>query len=204
MMNENAKKINNSAIKVMPNGSCLCPQCHKFFSVKNYTEEQMEALNKYGVCAHCTPAEESASVEANTVVEETATPAETVAETVVETEEAPAKKVAKKSIEKAAPAEKKVSAFKLVRDLVENANLSDEQIALLTDKTFTQKNAHIAYALLMPVDDKLSYKDQTMKYNKARYAKKTVELNGKAYYMTNDIYKKNVLYVKELLASFAG
>ena len=193
MMNENAMTINNSAIKVMPNGSCLCPQCHKFFSVKNYTDEQMEALNKYGVCAHCTPVEESAPTETEAVVD-----------TVVETAKAPAKKAEKKAIEKTAPAEKKVSAFKLVRDLVENANLSDEQIALLTDKTFTQKNAHIAYALLMPVDEKLSYKEQAVKYNKARYAKKAVELNGKAYYMTNDIYKKNVLSVKEMLASFAG
>lgn len=197
MMNENAKKINNSAIKVMENGSCLCPQCHKFFSVKNYTEEQMEALNKYGVCVHCTPTEESTSVETEAV-------AETFTETVAETAEAPAEKVAKKAIEKTVPAEKKVSAFKLVRDLVENAKLSDEQIALLTDKTFTQKNVHIAYALLMPVDEKLSYKEQAVKYNKARYAKKTVELNGKAYYMTNDIYKKNVLSVKEMLASFVG
>jgi tRNA A37 threonylcarbamoyltransferase TsaD len=197
MMNENAKKINNGAIKVMPNGSCLCPQCHKFFSVKNYTDEQMEALNKYGVCAHCTPAEESAEAETETI-------AEAVVETVVETVEAPEKKAVKKAIEKTVPAEKKVSAFKLVRDLVENANLSDEQIALLTDKTFTQKNAHIAYALLMPVDEKLSYKEQAVKYNKARYAKKAVELNGKAYYMTNDIYKKNVLSVKEMLASFVG
>ena len=193
MMNENAKKINNSAIKVMPNGSCLCPQCHKFFSVKNYTEEQMEALNKYGVCAHCTPAEESAETETDTI-----------ADAVVETVETPEKKAVKKAIEKTVPAEKKVSAFKLVRYLVENANLSDEQITLLTDKTFTQKNAHIAYALLMPVDEKLSYKEQAVKYNKARYAKKAVELNGKAYYMTNDIYKKNVLSVKEMLASFAG
>ena len=203
MMNENAKKINNGAIKVMPNGSCLCPQCHKFFSVKNYTDEQMEALNKYGVCAHCTPAEESALVETEAVVEAEA-PAEAVEETVVETVEAPEKKAVKKAIEKTVPAEKKVSAFKLVRDLVENANLSDEQIALLIDKTFTQKNAHIAYALLMPVDEKLSYKEQAVKYNKARYAKKAVELNGKAYYMTNDIYKKNVLSVKEMLASFVG
>jgi cytoskeletal protein RodZ len=195
MMNENAKKINNSAIKVMPNGSCLCPQCHKFFSVKNYTEEQMEDLNKYGVCAHCTPAEESA---------ETETAVDTVVDTAVEAKEAPAENVVKKAIEKTVPVEKKVSAFKLVRDLVENANLSDEQIALLTDKTFTQKNAHIAYALLMPVDEKLSYKEQAVKYNKARYAKKAVELNGKAYYMTNDIYKKNVLSVKEMLASFVG
>ena len=193
MMNENAKKINNGAIKVMPNGSCLCPQCHKFFSVKNYTDEQMEALNKYGVCAHCTPAKESAETETDTI-----------ADAVVETVEAPEKKAVKKAIEKTVPAEKKVSAFKLVRDLVENANLSDEQIALLTDKTFTQKNAHIAYALLMPVDEKLSYKEQAVKYNKARYAKKAVELNGKAYYMTNDIYKKNVLSVKEMLASFVG
>ena len=193
MMNENAKKINNGAIKVMPNGSCLCPQCHKFFSVKNYTDEQMEALNKYGVCAHCTPAKESAETETDTI-----------ADAVVETVEAPEKKAVKKAIEKTVPAEKKVSAFKLVRDLVENANLSDEQIALLIDKTFTQKNAHIAYALLMPVDEKLSYKEQAVKYNKARYAKKAVELNGKAYYMTNDIYKKNVLSVKEMLASFVG
>ena len=201
MMNENAKKINNGAIKVMPNGSCLCPQCHKFFSVKNYTEEQMEALNKYGVCAHCTPAKESAETETDTIADAVV---EAVEKTVVETVEAPEKKAVKKAIEKTVPAEKKVSAFKLVRDLVENANLSDEQIALLTDKTFTQKNAHIAYALLMPVDEKLSYKEQAVKYNKARYAKKAVELNGKAYYMTNDIYKKNVLSVKEMLASFVG
>ena len=201
MMNENAKKINNGAIKVMPNGSCLCPQCHKFFSVKNYTDEQMEALNKYGVCAHCTPAKESAETETDTIADAVV---EAVEETVVETVEAPEKKAVKKAIEKTVPAEKKVSAFKLVRDLVENANLSDEQIALLIDKTFTQKNAHIAYALLMPVDEKLSYKEQAVKYNKARYAKKAVELNGKAYYMTNDIYKKNVLSVKEMLASFVG
>ena len=93
MMNENTKKINNGAIKVMANGVCLCPVCHKFFSVKNYTEEQMEALNKYGVCAHCTPAEESAPVETEAVVE-------AVEETVVETVEATEKKDVKKEIEK--------------------------------------------------------------------------------------------------------
>ena len=163
MMNENAKKINNPAIKVMANTVCLCPVCHKFFSVKNYTEAEIEAVNEHGTCIHCTP------VEMHVVP--------------------------------AAPVEKKVSAFKMVRNMVVSANLSDEQIALLTDKTFTQKNAHLAYAMLLPVDETSSYKEQTVKYNKARYSKKTIELNGKAYFLTNDIYKKNVLAVKEMLAS---
>lgn len=167
MMNENAKKINNPAIKVMANGVCLCPVCHKFFSVKNYTAEKIEAVNKNGTCIHCTPVEMHV--------------------------DAPAIK-----------AEKKVSAFKMVRNMVVNAKLSDKQIALLMDKTFTQKNAHLAYAMLLPVDETSSYKEQTVKYNKARYSKKTIELNGKAYYITNDIYKKNVLAVKEMLENMVG
>jgi superfamily II helicase len=168
MMNENAKKINNGAIKVMANGVCLCPVCHKFFSVKNCTDEQMEAINKNGACLDCAPAE----VEVEVPVEA----------------EKPAKKV---------------SAFKRVRNMIIDAGLNDKQIAMLMDKVTTQKATGIAYQFLKEADSNMSRDEQIRKYNKIRYAVKPIEINGKAYFMTNDIYEKNVSKFAILLKSIA-
>ena len=170
MMNENAMKINNSAIKVMSNGVCLCPQCHKFFSVKNYTAEEIEAINKNGACLDCAPAEVEVEVEVSVKAEKPA---------------------------------KKVSAFKRVRNMIIDADLNDKQIAMLMDKGTTQKATGIAYQLLKEADSNMSRDEQIRKYNKIRYAVKPIEINGKAYFMTNDIYEKNVSKFAILLKSIA-
>jgi superfamily II helicase len=166
MMNENAKKINNGAIKVMSNGVCLCPVCHKFFSVKNCTAEEIEAINKNGACLDCAPVEVEVPVKA----------------------EKPAKKI---------------SAFKRVRNMIIDADLNDKQIAMLMDKGTTQKATGIAYQLLKEADSNMSRDEQIRKYNKIRYAVKPIEINGKAYFMTNDIYEKNVSKFAILLKSIA-
>ena len=153
MMNENAKKINNDAIKVMANGVCLCPQCHKFFSVKNCTAAEIEAINEHGVCLTCEPAE---------------------VEVVV-----------------AKPA-KRISAFKRVRNMIVNASLNEEQITMLMDKQNTQHATGIAYQILKEADENMSRDEQIRKYGKTRYAVKPIEINGKEYFLTNDIYEKNV------------
>ena len=153
MMNENAKKINNDAIKVMANGVCLCPVCHKFFSVKNCTAEEIEAINKNGVCLDCVP------VEVEVVV--------------------------------AKPA-KRISAFKRVRNMIVNASLNEEQITMLMDKQNTQHATGIAYQILKEADENMSRDEQIRKYGKTRYAVKPIEINGKEYFLTNDIYEKNV------------
>ena len=155
MMNENAMKINNSAIKVMSNGVCLCPVCHKFFSVKNCTEVEIEAINEHGACIDCAPVEVEVSVEA----------------------EKPAKRI---------------SAFKRVRNMIVNASLNEEQITMLMDKQNTQHATGIAYQILKEADENMSRDEQIRKYGKTRYAVKPIEINGKEYFLTNDIYEKNV------------
>ena len=51
-------KITNAAIKVMKNGTLLCPVCKKFFSIKNYTDAEIKLVNKYGSCRACHKEEE--------------------------------------------------------------------------------------------------------------------------------------------------
>ena len=149
------KKITNANVKVMANGVALCPVCHKFFSVKNCTEVEIEAINEHGACLDCAPVEVEVPVEA----------------------------------EKSA---KRISAFKRVRNMIVNASLNEEQIAMLMDKGTTQKATGIAYQLLKETDSNMSRDEQIRKYNKIRYAVKPIEINGKEYFLTNDIYEKNV------------
>jgi hypothetical protein len=150
MMNENAMTINNSAIKVMSNGVCLCPVCHKFFSVKNCTEAEIEAINEHGACLACEP------------------------------------------VEVVAKPEKRISAFKRVRNMIVNASLNEEQITMLMDKPNTQHATGIAYQILKEANENMSRDEQIRKYGKTRYAVKPIEINGKEYFLTNDIYEKNV------------
>ena len=145
------KKITNANVKVMANGVALCPVCHKFFSTKNLTDAEIDAINANGACVKCAPAV-------------------------------------------TAPVKKTVSAFKQVRQMILSANLNTAQVALLMDKSFTQKRTGIAYPMLRTV------KADIMKYGKARYAKKTITINNMEYRLTNDIYGRNVSLVKEMLA----
>ena len=93
-----------------------------------------------------------------------------------------------------APVKKTVSAFKQVRQMILSANLNTAQVALLMDKSFTQKRTGIAYPMLRTV------KADIMKYGKARHAKKTITINNMEYRLTNDIYGRNVSLVKAMLA----
>ena len=148
------KKITNANVKVMANGVALCPVCHKFFSTKNLTDAEIDAINANGACVKCAP-----------VV--------------------------------TAPVKKTVSAFKQVRQMILSANLNTAQVALLMDKSFTQKRTGIAYQMLVPVIEAKTI----VKYGKARYAKKTITINEVEYFLTNDIYDRNVGLVEAMLDS---
>ena len=142
------KKITNANVKVMANGVALCPVCHKFFSTKNLTDAEIDAVNANGACVKCAPA-------------------------------------------------KKVSAFKRVRKMILDAKLDNSQVAVLTDKGFTQKHTGIAYQMLIPAVEAKTI----VKYGKARYAKKTITINEVEYFLTNDIYDRNVGLVEAMLDS---
>ena len=111
--------------------------------------------------------------------------------------EAQRKRDEKAAIKTARP----VSAFERVRSMLENATFSDEQVAFLTSK---QKEFGLAYAMLIPADANVTYKDVAFRGNKARYARREITINGSSYYMTNHIYDKNVDRIRNALVKMGA
>lgn len=101
----------------------------------------------------------------------------------------------------AAKAARPVSAFARVRTMLENATFSNEQVAFLTSK---QKEFGLAYAMLIPADANVAYKDVAFRGNKARYARHEVTINSKNYYLTNHIYDKNVDRIRNALVKMGA
>jgi hypothetical protein len=86
---------------------------------------------------------------------------------------------------------KKLSAGKTIRDLFESIlpKLKKEQLEILTSQEKTKEVLKIRYAFLKEVKNE---KDERKINGHARYNKGTVKINNKDYYITNDLYERNI------------
>ena len=92
------------------------------------------------------------------------------------------------------------SAFTKVYNMLKAAHLSDENLEKLQDRNFTQKATAISYQLLVPkTDDRMADRAKTFYASKNRYARDTVEINGRQFYVTNNVYLKNINRVRNML-----
>lgn len=87
--------------------------------------------------------------------------------------------------------EKQPSAGKQIRDLFINniSKLTDKEIEILTSAEKTKEVLKIRYAFIKEVKNE---KDERKINGHARYGKNTVKINDKDYYITNDIYQRNI------------
>ena len=94
-----------------------------------------------------------------------------------------------------------VRAGQAIRDrffmLISDGKITDEIIAVLVDKEGTAKLLGIRYAFLKVFNANVPIKELTYINGSARYSAKPVEINGKQYLITNDLYTKNLLRFME-------
>ena len=80
----------------------------------------------------------------------------------------------------------------MLADMITNGKVTAEVMAVMTDKEASAKNFGLRYPLLKEVDTNAELKPQLVVYGKPRYGVKTIDIDNKAYVVTNDIYKANV------------
>ena len=99
--------------------------------------------------------------------------------------------------------ERTKSAFAMIKECIEMAvkKFTPEMIKLLMNQKYINEHTGLSYALLMKVDDNLTYEDQTYFNGKNRYAKKTMTINDQKYYICNHVFHKNVNRVNEMINS---
>ena len=87
--------------------------------------------------------------------------------------------------------EKRPSAGKQIREMFESVipKLKDEHLEILTSAEKTKETLKIRYAFLKEVKNE---KDERKVNGHARYGKNTIKINDKDYYITNDIYERNI------------
>jgi hypothetical protein len=87
--------------------------------------------------------------------------------------------------------EKKQSAGKQIREMFESVipKLKDEQLEILTSAEKTKEVLKIRYAFLKKSTDN---KDDRKVNGNARYGAKTISINDVEYWMTNDLYSRNI------------
>jgi len=94
------------------------------------------------------------------------------------------------------PAEPKVKPGQAIRDkfqeLMNEGKITEEVMNVLTDKEGTAKAFGVRYAFLKAFDPNVSIKELTYINGSARYTSKPIEVNGKQYLVTNDLYKQTV------------
>ena len=152
----------------------ICVDCNKFYSGKKLTEEQRRVAEMTGLCPAC---QERLADKI---------PAEPITVEVVSNE-----------IPESAAEVKTVSVNKIIRNVVNAAvasgKLTDEVLRKLTDKQFTLKKlGGIKYTFFKEIDIEDDIKAQLMVNGRARYSKKLIEINGRSFAMTNDLYAKNI------------
>jgi len=92
---------------------------------------------------------------------------------------------------------KKMSARQMAKEMILNTNISSSMLRILQDKRITHKFTGIIYPLIVPTDiddNKLLYA------GKRRYGKDIITINHKDFYLTNDIYIRNIEPLSKLLA----
>ena len=154
----------------------ICVDCNKFYSGKKLTDEQRRVAEMTGLCPAC---QERLADKI---------PTEPITVEVVSNEMPSEKSVAET---------KAVSANKIIRNVVNSAvasgKLTDEALRKLTDKQFTlKKMGGIKYPFFKEIDIEDDVKAQLMVNGRPRYSKKLIEVNGRTFAMTNDLYAKNI------------
>lgn len=158
----------------------ICVDCNKFYSGKKLTEEQRRVAEMTGLCPACQ--ERLADKIPTEPIK-----VEVISNTVPNTEDATPDTAEVKA----------VSANKVIRNIVNSAvasgKLTDEVLRKLTDKQFTLKKlGGIKYTFFKEIDIEDDIKAQLMVNGRARYSKKLIEINGRSFAMTNDLYAKNI------------
>jgi len=86
---------------------------------------------------------------------------------------------------------KKISAGKTIREMFESIlpKLKDEHLEILTSQEKTKEVLKIRYAFLKEATEN---KDDRKINNHSRYGSKTITINDKSYWVTNDLYERNI------------
>jgi len=156
----------------------ICHACGSAFDLTKLRAAERAELKRDGLCPKC------------------------IAVRKIERKAAAAEKRAAREAAKAAAAERRAknpSAAMQVRTMLENANFNDDQLNKVMDLEFTKAKTKIAYQLLKPIDDNADWEVEVYFSGAPRYQKTPLNINGHRLFMTNDIYKKNVELVRELL-----
>ena len=97
----------------------------------------------------------------------------------------------------------KVSAAKQIQAFIDKAlpNITDKEMAILTDSEQCKKMASLGFPLFMEVNPNLDYKTQARFLGKYRYGKKITNILGKDYYTTNHLFERNISRVEKMLTN---
>ena len=114
--------------------------------------------------------------------------------------EVPVKNPKAETKQKPAGFEKQPSAGKQIRELFINnlSKLTDKEMEILTSAEKTKEVLKIRYAFLKKSTD--NKEDRKVNGN-ARYGSKTIEINGVEYWLTNDLYERNIEVFKTWVES---
>jgi hypothetical protein len=92
---------------------------------------------------------------------------------------------------------KKVSARQAAKEMLLSTKLSDFMLNKLQNKRITHKLTGIIYQLLVPIDTD----EEKLKHaGKRRYGKDVLTINDKQFFLTNDIYMRNLEPLSKLLS----
>jgi len=174
MMNVNVNVENNVVI---------CNECGAAIDMTQLKAAQRAELKRNGLCPAC------------------------VAKKKAEHKAAAAERKAAREAAKAAAAAKRAanpSAASQVRTMLENSNFNDEQLEQLMDLGLTKAKTKIAYQLLKQIPENADWEVEVYFGGAPRYQKTPLDINGKQFYMTNNIYKKNVELVHKLLVEIGA
>lgn len=176
--------VTNNSIKLgKPKVSTLrkCSKCDRLLKKQDVGD----------ICPNCQ--EESSLIEAPTQ-----TGSEAIHITPVFTEEDKNEPSEPLNSEPSEPAveELKVKPGQAMRDmfakLVQDGKVTDNVLSILTDAEATKRELGIRYAFLKKFNPETPIKELTYVGTHARYSSKPIDVNGKQYLMTNDLYKKNI------------
>ena len=157
-----------------------CIYCHEEVDIDSLTEEEQLKAKKSGLCPKC-----QAKLEELSKMKDLLKGTRTVRPAGVE-----------------GVATKIKNLFTSIQD-----QLTEEHIALLTDKEFSRVNISLSYAFLLDITDmtteeiKVATKDAK---DRTRYAAPIYTINNRKYRMTNDLYeaKKNFEKFEKVIANF--
>lgn len=76
--------------------------------------------------------------------------------------------------------------------LVADSKITESVLTILTDQEAAAKELGIRYAFLKEFQSGVPIKELTYIKGHARYSSKPIDVNGKQYLVTNDLYNKNV------------